>query len=429
MTATMITKKNVIRILSLELALCLMISLSGCSNQNESPTLKTRSVKTVTTVREEYTEYMDYKGFVIAQTQKNVAFVQSGIVKEIYIEEGQHVNAGEVLAVLDTESINAAIENAQQDILVAQNGVAQLQIAYESGHLNLKKTQESYASAFDSLDLSYKKTQDAYDKTAILYDIGAVSKQDFDDVAYALENIKNEIKKTKQAYASDIDLQNKGLASTLKSIEGMELQKKQAEIGLRQYNTQLDYAILTSPIDGVVISVIAQVDQITGAGTPAVILKSEKQIISVGVSIDDVQKIEMGMEVNIELAGVVMPGEVSKIGQYPDESSRTYTVEIAPAVKGLTLGAIADIKILLKTKDVVLVPISAVVTREGVNFAYIIEKNENGENKIVRKEIILGEVSGSWVEAKNIEPSTIVVADDVKNIKENDIVIITDDEV
>ena len=372
------------------LILCLIILLlTGCSGRHgasETTDLKSKAVKVITTSTELYTDFLDYKGFVLAKEQKTAAFVQPGTVKAIFVDEGQHVRAGETLAVLDTNSIDDAIEAME---------------------LNQIKTQDSYTAALTALNLTHQQIQEKFDRIEILFAGEAVSQQDYDDIAYALENIENEIIATENAFANDLD---------------------QIAVSLEQCNRQLADSVLTSPIDGIVIGVIAQVNQISGAGTPAFILVSDKQVVNIGVSIEDISKITMNMDVQVVTGGSSLPGKVSKIAQYPDQSSRTYTVEVTPDAKSLTPGAIADVKIPLDSMDIVMIPISAVISNEGVNFVYLVEKNENGEDMIVRKEVILGEINGANVEAVNIKPGTIIVADDVKNVKENDIVIVIDKE-
>jgi RND family efflux transporter MFP subunit len=375
--------KNLKGGLGLALALAMAAALAtGCAGASAGVTtdIKTKTVAVVTTAATPHTGYLSYKGFVTARETKTAAFVQPGTVKEIFAAEGQTVKKGERLAILDTDAVGIAVDAAK---------------------VNEQKVRDSYDAGLATLYLTQRQTQDMYDKSAALYEAGAISEKDFQDLADGLETIENEIRKTEGAYASDLE---------------------QIALSLRQYDLQLEYSVLEAPIDGLVTSVIAQENQVAGAGTPAFVLVSEDRIVKIGVSIDDVGRLQVGQALSIEVSGASVPGKIGKIAQYPDQDTRTYTVEIAPDTGNLALGAIADVSIPFSTRNAVLIPLGAVVASEGVNFVYTVETNESGENRIVRREVLLGAPSGADVEALNLEPGLLIVSDDVKNVKENDLV-------
>lgn len=62
---------------------------------------------------------LDASGYVVARRMATVSARITGRVREVLIEEGQRVEAGEVLAVLD--SVDA---DAQRDLALAQAGAA-----------------------------------------------------------------------------------------------------------------------------------------------------------------------------------------------------------------------------------------------------------------------------------------------------------------
>ncbi|MDR2089968.1 MAG: efflux RND transporter periplasmic adaptor subunit [Clostridiales Family XIII bacterium] len=372
------------RVLKQELAigLTLVLLLTGCAAEQSAAanSLKVKTVTVITTAAEPCTDSLDYKGFVSAKETKTVAFVQPGTVENIYVEESRHVKAGDLLAALDTDGINMAVEAAR---------------------INEKTIRNSYDAGLATLELTLKQTRDSCDRATDLYEAGAVSRVDYQAAVDGLEAVKTELRKTEEAYANDL---------------------AQIEISLKQYALQLANSVLTAPIDGIVTNVIAQKNQIAGAGAPAIVLVSEEKIVRIGVPIDDISRLAVGMDTDIKLSGGSLAGKVSKIAQYPDQNSRTYAVEVTPEAGDLNLGEIADVKIPLEIKNEVLIPLSAVLTNEGVNFVYIVEANENGEYRVMRQEVLLGAPEGSTVAALNLEPGKMIAADGVKNIKENDIV-------
>jgi len=349
--------------------ICIGISLAlaaaiatGCakkdSNAFAGESVTSKVVKTITTTSESYVETVEYEGFVTAKSIKNLSFGQSGKISTIYAQVGQRIKEGDLLAELDATYVNIKIK-------------------------------DTYTSSINSLKLSYNNAKDSYEKYGQLFNEGVISKKEYDDVKFAYDSIVIELNKAEQAYAADLAL-------------------------------QLSETEILSPVDGYVIDISANAGEIIGAGAPVIILKSIEQIVTIGVSVNDLSKISVGMKVDMDFTGTSFSGMVSSVGQYPDENSRTYAVEITPETNDIPAGALVSVKIPIETRRVVTVPVNAMFAINGVNYVYCVEKEEGDRYKAVMKEILPGDVYGSNIIALNLAPGVMIVADNVKSIKEND---------
>src|SRR5262245_32302584 len=59
-------------------------------------------------------------GSLVASQQSVLTFDSTGIVKQVLVEEGQHVDAGQTLALLDDSSQQALVKQAQLSLQAAQ---------------------------------------------------------------------------------------------------------------------------------------------------------------------------------------------------------------------------------------------------------------------------------------------------------------------
>ena len=154
--------------------------------------------------------------------------------------------------------------------------------------------------------------------------------------------------------------------------------------------------------------------EVIAAGYPVVVAKSKELVVTVGASDAEYNNIKIGGTALINGKAV---GIIDTIAQYPDEKTRTYAVDIA--VDGdYTIGETVDVKIVTGNVSGCYVPIDAVFNSDGVDYVYAV----NSENRIYKKQVVLGEFSGDKVEVQIDDSLAIVVTEGVKNLRENDLV-------
>ncbi|HEY4039683.1 MAG TPA: efflux RND transporter periplasmic adaptor subunit [Burkholderiaceae bacterium] len=74
---------------------------------------------------------LDASGYVVARRQATVSAKITGRLDQLFIEEGQHVTAGQVLAKLDDTNARAALQQAEAAVQQADASVAQAKAAAE----------------------------------------------------------------------------------------------------------------------------------------------------------------------------------------------------------------------------------------------------------------------------------------------------------
>lgn len=257
------------------------------------------------------------------QPSGNVNVVEayvSGTVKEICVAEGQHVNQGDILIELDTQSIDIDVNqlNYQKQTLEAEQSIYE-QIQSEKGTdeidisvygedmrpflQTILDTDLSYHNSLNNLELEKTNTElnrqiaqlqlEEYQSggTARQQESQKLTIQQYDN---AMEQIELQLNDAKTQYSVQIN-------SRLSEIES---QLEEISSNLEKYNLSKEYQTITAPVSGYVNSV--------GVNTPGETVSTAEQLITIVpedepvemvcyVKNMDIADIETGMEAEIKL--------------------------------------------------------------------------------------------------------------------------------
>jgi len=231
--------------------------------------------------------------FVKSDTLTNLSFKLSGKIEKIYVNEGDNVRKGELLAKLDTKELLTKQKELKANINALKNKLEATKIQKEKllNEINtnlqlldvkkekLQKNIESMAFYIDSMKYKLKKLKDDYEKFKRLYKNNKISKEKFENVKVAFFSLKDTIKsqeKKFQALLLDqnrLELQKKLIVNNKKEIIRLEklinsqtnhlnaLQEKLALI-----NQKIKDSFLYAPFDGKVAKKFVNNDEVVPAG-------------------------------------------------------------------------------------------------------------------------------------------------------------------
>ncbi|MBC2580209.1 efflux RND transporter periplasmic adaptor subunit [Clostridium sp. DJ247] len=395
-------RNKMLLICSLFLSVAMLSGCSGRDDANKSNT-KTYPVKTLEVKNESYPISLEYQGITGGSEVRKLSFKSSAKISKIYVSKGQHVKKGDNLVELDKSDLNFAMQAAksQMDAASAQynkavNGAQAEDI--NKAEIAVKNAQNNY---------NYYK--DLYDKNVKLYETGAVAKQQVDSAKLQVDSSESALNSAKQSLQQ---LQN-----------GSREEDKQAL--LAQLNTaKADYdskvnlvqdASLIADTDGYVVDVLCKEGEIQAAGNPVILLRSENQVITVGLSDDDVKKVQVGTKATVKVDDTAADGEIINIIQMADKQSGTYSAEI----KLLTpidnskfyIGEIVKVYINVGEKSSIWIPISSILN-DGEDYVYVVESGH-----AVRKNITLGDSHEDKVSVEGLKAEDKLVIEGMKNIK------------
>ena len=282
-------------------------------------------------------------------------------VKELYVKEGDHVTAGQLLAVLDSSDISQ-------------------ELSLKRGNVSLLQKQQ--AETLEDRQVEYDNAKKEYDDIKALFDIGAASQKELDDAKQKLDNIPSADGK-----------------AALSAAEQQTISNANQEVSI-QSSTLADCQI-RSKIDGTVTRVNTKVGRFadeTEDDKPMFVIENIENLqMKVLVGENDIGKISIGQKADIttdSMGKESVAGEVVRISPTGELKEGSASERVIPVyininekndklIAGVTARATIHIA---EASQALTVPFEAIGELEdGSNVVYVV--NEDNTIHIVPVEL------------------------------------------
>jgi HlyD family secretion protein len=315
-------------------------------------------------------------GKVTPITKVEVKSKASGIVKKLYVDYGDRVKAGQLLAQLDKVEIEAQ--------------VAQSKAALEAAQANMTSSQADYERAkVDAEGPDVPPLKRAYDRAVGMAKDGVVSQSALDDAE------KN--------YTMAVNKQNvaKAQVTVLKAkIAQSQAQVAQDEANLKQLDEQLSYTDIVSPIDGIVLSRDVEIGDavssilVLGSSATLVMTLGDTSEVYVKGKVDesDIGKVYLGQRARIKVESFkdkTFDGKVTKISPMGVEKDNVTTFEVRVSIQNpggeLKAEMTANAEIILdEHKNVLQIPEGAIIYDKDKKASVEVPdpKGKDGKDKV-----------------------------------------------
>jgi len=286
-------------------------------------------------------------------TKVEIKSKASGIVKKLYVEYGDKVKAGQVLAELDKDEITAQVRSQKAQLESAESNFHAAEADYER-------------SKVDASGVDIPTLQRAYERAKSMAKDGVVSQSALDDAQRAYELAVN-----KQSVARAQVTVNKAKMAQAQA----DVQKAQAT--LAQLNEQLSYTTIVAPIDGIVLSRDVEVGDavssilVLGSSATLVMTLGDTSEVYVKGKVDesDIAKVYIGEPARIKVESFkdkTFNGKVTKISPMGVEKDNVTTFEVRVSINNpggeLKAAMTANAEIILEEhKNVLMIPEGAII--------------------------------------------------------------------
>ena len=257
-------------------------------------------------------------------------------VAQLLVKQGDKVKAGQVIAILDSrDRLLASLEQAKEQVSVAQSKLAQVKAGAKTGEINAQKAtiarieaeQQGEITAQEAtvarLDAELRNAQTEYQRYQMLYREGAESASRRDTKRLSLETIQqqlNEAKanlnRVKQARQEQIK-EAKATLTRIAEVRPVDVQAAQAEVNsaiaaVKRAQADLDLAYIKAPKDGQILNIYAWPGEVVKTDGIADLGQTDQMYVVAEVYESDVGKVRIGQLARItssafsgELAGTV----------------------------------------------------------------------------------------------------------------------------
>jgi len=351
------------RFLLVLLMITMICTLVACSRAEEATVEeRAKAIKVIKIKESENPVLLDYIGTVNSKDIVKYSFKSTGKLGRILVEKGDKVKKGEKLAQLDMQDLNFQLTAAKSTLDTAQ--------------LNIKKAGDA---------LTYDK--DMYKKMNKLFEEGSISQDQYDQA-----KLKSDISTTTYNQA-----------------------KTQYETAKTNYEFKLSLvndATIYANQDGSIVDTPYEEGELVPQGHPAVIVRSDVQIVNVGIAQKDLKEIKVGTEAIVDVEGESAMGKVTNISEAPDEATRTYNAEVTVEDKNFRLGSISKVSFNIGVENGVWIPISAIMAN-GEDYIYIAK-----DDRVFKRIIELGKIYDDTVMVKGVSEGELLVVSGMKNLND-----------
>lgn len=263
-------------------------------------------------------------------------------IAQLLVEEGDVVEAGDVIAVLDSRSrLQEALNQSQQDVRVARAQLDQVLAGAQTGELQAQQAEIARLEAERAgqlneqsanvarLEAEVQNAQVEYNRYQTLYQEGAVSASERDarlltlataqrqlqEARAALERIRNATQEQIDAARATLD-QIAEVRPT--DVETATAEVARAVASRDQAQASLEEAYVRSPQPGTVLKIYARPGEVVSSETGVADIGQTSQMYAIAeVYQSDISKVEVGQRARITssaLPDVELMGTVAKIG-------------------------------------------------------------------------------------------------------------------
>lgn len=224
----------------------------------------------------------------VEMDEVNINTMTGGKVAQVCVREGDVVKAGDVIAVMDSDTLLAKKQQAQASIQAAKGQIRAAQATYQKA-LN-GATEEDIAKA----KAAYELAEATYARMQVMLEAEAISQSDFDQAATQYEVAKQTyLTAEKGARQEDID-------AAAAAVDAYQGQLAVAEGALAEVQSYLDETSLVAPIGGTITTVNVSDGELTSTGLPiAVISNSDHPWISCKVMEDQLAQVSLQQKVQV----------------------------------------------------------------------------------------------------------------------------------
>jgi RND family efflux transporter MFP subunit len=364
------------------------------------------------------------------------------LINSVKVEEGTSVKKGQVLATLNSTLLEDQLEEAEAKMRSGQAGFNKaLQPNRPEEILMLRAALEQAKNARNQEEANVDKAHIALASAKVnvqrfkrLFEQGAISEAEKENHQLILDNAKVELlsaeHREKASQRQEEQVQQRLLEATRGGrredvlVSQAAIEEVRAQI--KHLHGQLAQTIVRAPDDGVILRRDAHIGDTSASGKPLFTM-SRKGLMELRAAVNDsdLNRLKVGQTVGLTPNGEdenKISGKIKLLSPQVDAATRMGIARIdIPNNSGLKPGMFVSGEISLSRRNLLTVPVEAIVTRSGKTFVFVAE-----HGRAHSLPVVAGLRSNSYVEIKSgLTKGQLVITKGARFIADNDVVDIT----
>jgi HlyD family secretion protein len=349
--------------------------------------------------RHDIATYLTLDGQIAPLEESTLSFQQSGPIATMYVNQGDRVSAGELLAKIDDSTLRAQLAQVEAQI-------AQANSQAQSSALNVPITQQQTSQAVESARAALASAQLTYNQDQQLFKQGYVSQSQLEQARAAYVAAQSQYN-TALANRGNTSVQSSQAAAARQAVHAQEAQAN-------VLHTEISQTSLYAPFDGIVTARLMDPGAMAQPGNPVLRVDKISNVwVNVNVPDSDLAYVHAGTPVTFtagELGARSFKGTIYTVNAVPTQGTLSYQARIRqPNPDGALRGGMLVSATIQKAfhRNAVVVPRQAVAQTDQGSNVFIVGPGHKAVE--VPVQVGLQTDTLSEVLSPRVRPGTLVI--------------------
>ncbi|MEO2062393.1 MAG: HlyD family secretion protein [Christiangramia sp.] len=231
-----------------------------------------------------------------------------GYVQEVLVEDNQKVKKGDTLFIIDNRDYKVQLEQARAQMAAAESQLNVAKASIGSYQANAAASRAQVTTASESIETAKIKlwrAENDFKRYENLYTSHSITEQQYEQALAAKQEAEKQLDILKSQQQASNSQSNAAASQTKiseKQVSVAEANLKSAEAQLDAAMLNMDYTVVTAPIDGQLSNVDLQAGQFVQPGQSLFYLvNTDKKWIVANFKETQLDKMQIGQKVGIEV--------------------------------------------------------------------------------------------------------------------------------
>lgn len=359
----------------------------------------------------DFNDYIRVNGQVQPMTTVQISSLETGVVKEIYMEEGEKVKTGDKILRLANENLDMQILNSEADLAEKENLLRNTMISMEQQRLSVNQDMLQF-------EMEVKRSRRLYLSQKALYEENLIAKEDFLKAEEDYQLAEGRLELVRERSVQDSLYRSVQVKQMQESLDNMRL-------NMQMIRKRKDNLIISAPIDGEIgLLDVVLGESVSSGGKIAQINNLDSYKIEAQIDEHYIDRVSPGLEADFERQDESYRAVIRKV--YPEVRDGKFKADfkfIGGQPENIRTGQTYYLNLQLgQSKEAVLVPRGTFYQKTGGRWIYVLTADGS---KAYKREIKIGRQNPQYYEVLDgLQPGEQVITSGYDNFGDNECLVI-----
>ena len=309
----------------------------------------------------DFNDYIRVNGQVQPMTTVQISSLETGVVKEIYMEEGAKVKTGDKILRLANENLDMQILNSEADLAEKENLLRNTMISMEQQRLSVNQDMLQF-------EMEVKRSRRLYLSQKALYEENLIAKEAFLKAEEDYQLAEGRLELIRERSVQDSLYRSVQVKQMQESLDNMRL-------NMQMIRKRKDNLIISAPIDGEIgLLDVVLGESVSSGGKIAQINNLDSYKIEAQIDEHYIDRVSPGLEADFERQDESYRAVIRKV--YPEVRDGKFKADfkfIGGQPENIRTGQTYYLNLQLgQSKEAVLVPRGTFYQKTGGRWIYVL---------------------------------------------------------